>query len=141
MHPKPTIVIVPGAWHTPSHYGKLIKLLQASRYETISEKNPSCDASDGSTTTVDVDVSSIRNNILVPLINQGKDVVLVVHSYGGCPGGAAATGLSKGERTALNKIGGVIGLIYVAAFIAHEGESLLSKLPGQKFEPWMTIDV
>ena len=46
---------------------------------------------------------------------------LVMHSYGGCPGSAAAGGLSKAARTAAGKQGGIIGLIFMCGFIAHEG--------------------
>ena len=60
-----------------------------------------------------------------------------MHSYGGYPGSAAAAGLSKATQMAASKQGGIIGLIFMCGFIAHEGESLLSTLPGDKFNPWV----
>ncbi|MCJ1415118.1 hypothetical protein MMC32_001449 [Xylographa parallela] len=82
----------------------------------------------------------IRNNLLLPLINEGKDVILVAHSYSGMPSAAAAVGLSKAERTAAGQPGGIIGLIWVAAIIAHPGDSLKTLMGGQ-FGSWCVIDV
>ena len=60
-----------------------------------------------------------------------------MHSYGGCPGSTAAAGLSKAVQTAAGKPGGIIGLIFMCGVIAHEGDSLLSTLPGEKFNSWV----
>lgn len=60
-----------------------------------------------------------------------------MHSYGGLPGATAAKGLSKSERKAAGKPGGIIGLIFICAFIAKDGQSLLGSLPGQVFDKWV----
>ena len=134
---KPTVVLVPGAWHTPEHYSELIALLKAAGYDTVTAKNPSCDSSTPDKQTVAADTTAIRNDLLVPQIDAGKDVILIMHSYGGCPGSAAAKGLSKAELSAAGKKGGIVGLVFIAAFLAQEGDSLLSKLPGNQFDPWV----
>jgi hypothetical protein len=43
------------------------------------------------------DVPIIRDSI-AELVSNGKEVVLVVHSYAGFPGGEARKGLGKKER-------------------------------------------
>ena len=134
---QPTIVLVPGAWHSPIHYTELMGLLRARNYEVFTQRNPSCDSSNPNAQSVSADAASIRANLLMPQINAGKDVVLVMHSYGGCPGAAAAKGLSKADLTAKGKEGGIIGLLFICAFLAKEGDSLLSKLPGRVFDPWV----
>lgn len=48
---------------------------------------------------------------------------------------AAAKGLGKTEGKP-----GIIGLIFIAAFLSREGDSLLSALGG-KFDPWVIINV
>ncbi|MCJ1326122.1 hypothetical protein MMC10_002786 [Thelotrema lepadinum] len=136
MPSKPTIAFVPGAWFLPIQYKELTDLLEAAGYETIIQKNPSCDSADPFNADTQADADAVRNNVLLPLIAAGKEVVLIAHSYGGSPAAAAATGLSKGDMSAMGGAGGIIGLIWVAAFIAQEGESLQSKLPGGKLEPW-----
>ncbi|KAK3171654.1 hypothetical protein OEA41_003738 [Lepraria neglecta] len=49
----------------------------------------------------------------------------------------AAKGLSKAEMPAASRKGGIIGLIFICAFVAQEGQSLISSLPGKKFDPWV----
>lgn len=133
----PTIVLVPGAWHSPVHYNLLFSQLKLSGYPIISGRLPSCSSPKPQIETVAGDADYIREALLLPQINAGKDVVLVMHSYGGCPGSAAAAGLNKAARRVAGKQGGILGLIFMCGFIAHEGESLLSTLPGDKFNPWV----
>ena len=138
---KPTIVLVPGAWHTPEHYSALLAAFQSRGFPTLSKKLPSVGARNPLDKDTASDAEFIRDNVLLPLLDDGKDVVLLMHSYGGCPGGAAAKGLSKAERLAANKSGGLIGLVFMCAFVANEGDSLRSKLPGNKLDPWILINV
>ena len=137
---KPTFVLVPGAWHSPSHYGHLLARLQGAGYPTVSLALPSVNPQEPKKVEVVTDIVFIREKILLPLLEDGKDVVLAMHSYGGCVGGAAAKGLSKSERRSEGRQGGVIGLVFIAAFLAREGDSLLSALGG-KFDPWVTVNV
>lgn len=134
---NPTVVLVPGAWHSPIHYSALIACLKLAGYDTVSARNPSCDSTDPNAQSVAGDAAEIRNNLILPQIDAGNDVVLAVHSYGGQPGAVAAKGLSKAERQAAGLKGGVIGLIFICAFIAEEGQSLVSTLPGQVLSPWV----
>ena len=83
------------------------------------------------------DAAFIRTNVIMPQIDAGKEVILAVHSYGGLPGAVAAKGLSKEERMADGKEGGIIGLIFICALVTRTGDSLLSILPGQVFDPWV----
>ncbi len=133
----PTIVLVPGAWHSPIHYELLFSQVRLFEYPIVSGPLPSCESPNPRIETVAGDADYIRETLLLPQIDAGKDVVLVMHSYGGCPGSAAAAGLSKAAQTAAGKQGGVIGLIIMCGFIAHEGESLLSLSPGEKSIPWV----
>lgn len=73
-------------------------------------------------------------------MDGGKEIVLVMHSYGGMPGGAAAYGLSKQERSAVGLRGGIIGLVYIAALIARQGDALVDMMGGQLHE-WNILDV
>jgi pimeloyl-ACP methyl ester carboxylesterase len=136
----PVVVLVPGAWHSPVHYTQLIDLLGAKGYEVVTKRNLSCDSQDPDQESVASDAAAIRETLLSQ-IDAGKDVVLVMHSYGGCPGSAAAAGLSKAERSQEGKQGGIIGMAFMCAFLAAPGDSLLSKLPGQQFDSWVIQDV
>jgi pimeloyl-ACP methyl ester carboxylesterase len=138
---KPTIVLVPGAWHQPAHYSALIGMLESASYEVVTKRLPSVDSSTPTQQSVPNDATFIEKHLLCPLVDQGKDVLLLMHSYGGCPGADAAKGYSKKERTVAGKKGGIIGLVFMAAFLANEGDSLLSKLPNQEYDPWVVWNV
>lgn len=139
---KPTIALVPGAWHTPGHFELFLQRFRDAGYPIASKALPSvgADSVDRQPTTGD-DADFIRNHVLLPELDQGREVVVIVHSYGGCPGSAAAQGLSKAERAAAGKAGGVIGLVFMCAFIAHQGKCLLDKLPGNALESWHNLNV
>jgi hypothetical protein len=63
--------------------------------------------------TTSKDAEEARTRYLLPLLEEGKDVIVFVHSYGGVVGGAAAAGLSKSARSVEGKPGGVVGLLYL----------------------------
>ena len=67
------------------------------------------------------------------LADDGKDVVLVLSSYAGFPGTEGSFGLSKASRTKQGQSGGIIGIVYVAAFLPSVGDSvaeLNGRMPG-----------
>lgn len=55
-------------------------------------------------------------------------MVLLMHSYGGSPGNGSAVGLSKEERERDGKKGGVVGLVFVSAYVAKEGQTIREDL-------------
>lgn len=124
----PTIVIIPGAFHIPSHFSSLRAQLEKAGYATASIQLPSVDPSTPAAAAVGTpsnDALFIREKLLLPLIEEeGKDVVLLMFSYGGFPGNGSAVGLSKKERERDEKKGGVVGLVLVSAFVAKEGQNI-----------------
>ena len=133
---KPIIALIPAAWHSPVHYNQYTDQLRLAGYDTVSYRLPSCGSANPKAQSVAADAFFINRNLLMPSINAGKEVVLVMHSYGGGPGAVAAKGLSLAERRAAGKSGGIVGLIFICAFVAKEGQSLLSG-SGGKFAPWV----
>jgi hypothetical protein len=141
MATNPVIVLVPGAWHSPIHYGALIKELNSQGYMVTTDKLPSVGSSTPKDQSVANDSKFIKSKLLTPLLDAGRDILLLMHSYGGCPGADAAKGLSKSERAAAGKTGGIVGLIFMCAFVANEGDSLKSKLPNEQYDPWVVWNV
>ena len=129
LNSKPTIIIVGGAWHGPLHYASLSSALARHGYDTVCERNPSCDPHEPSIQSVQKDSVAIRDNLLLPLIDNGQDVIMVMHSYGGMEGSGAAQGQSKKDRTAKGLKGGVVGLVYIAAFVLGEGVRVSDVVP------------
>ncbi|PVI00211.1 alpha/beta-hydrolase [Periconia macrospinosa] len=132
-----TIMIIPAAWHVPEHYASLETHLRSQNLEVFTERLPSMSIRvSRSSQSPSKDAAYIRDK-LRPSVNAGKDVILLMHSYGGLPGALAAKGFTKSERVANGREGGVIGLIFMCAYIGGDREStLLSKLPGGRYQPW-----
>ncbi|KAF2157078.1 hypothetical protein K461DRAFT_273197 [Myriangium duriaei CBS 260.36] len=120
MSSEPIFVLVPGFWHPGKCYQQLIDQVQQRGYDALALDNPSSGLTKPESKTVLDDAQNARSTI-VKLIDQGRDVVVITHSYGGAPGGIAAQGLSKKDRQLAGKTGGVVGLVYMAAFPVKEG--------------------
>lgn len=112
---KPIFVLAPGAWHTPDCYEILEGKLRAQGYETRAVAYPSVGAEPPNKGLYD-DAAALRAEIEVHA-NQGRQVIVVVHSYGGLVGAEAVKGLGYKQRKAEGKTGGVTLLVYLAAFV------------------------
>jgi pimeloyl-ACP methyl ester carboxylesterase len=98
--PKPTIVLVHGAWADASSWNRVTKRLQRQGYSVMALANPL-----RGMTSDSAYIASILATIPGP-------IVLVAHSYGGAVITNAATGNPN-----------VKALVYVAALIPDEGET------------------
>jgi pimeloyl-ACP methyl ester carboxylesterase len=135
---KPTFVFSLGAWLTPVHFNAVRDRLDALGYPSECPAHPSVGAEPPSM-TLDDDVVSLRK-VLTTLANDEKDIVVVGHSYGGVVASAASEGLVKPVRADSGKPGGVIKVVYLAAFALDKGQSLLGLLGGN-YLPWMKVEV
>lgn len=133
---KPAIIIVHGAWSLPDpSYSPLKQQLEGLGYECYLPhlRTSGGDEVRGQTWKSDVEVIL---DTARPLFERGREVVIVAHSYGGIPGGAATAGNGVAERAREGKAGGFRQIIYVAAFaIPASGTDLLATFGGQ-WPPW-----
>ena len=107
---KPTIVLLHGAWAGPSGWDEVEAGLHKDGYATVT---PTLGLA-----SLDGDVATVRAKLdEIP----GKKI-LVGHSYGGAVISNAAYGRPD-----------VLGLVYTAAFVPDEGESLLDL--GEGYQP------
>ena len=136
---KPSLVVVPGAWHHPDAYETFVSHLVKAGFPTVVTKLPSCDTQQPESTSCLTDAEAVSKQILALIDTDGKDVVVVCHSYGGIPAASAASGLSKRARTNEGKNGGVIGLVYITAFVVPKNLSLLDVMGG-KHAPYVDAD-
>ncbi|KAI5791891.1 Alpha/beta hydrolase fold-1 [Geopyxis carbonaria] len=134
---KPTVLFVPGAWHTDEGFAAVRELLEAADFPTAAVAHPSIGAEPPNKHLTD-DSDHLRKAI-TELADAGKEIVLIVHSYGGCVGSIAVEGLSVARRKAEGKTGGVIMFVYMAAFVTPLGKSLKDMLGGV-WLPWMLFD-
>ncbi|KAF2845689.1 alpha/beta-hydrolase [Plenodomus tracheiphilus IPT5] len=134
---KPIIVFAPGAWHTPDCFDIAREQLHQRGWETETVAYPSVGAEPPNKGLAD-DAAALRST-LERLSDDGKEIVLVVHSYGGLVGQNALEGLGYKQRQAVGKKGGVIIFVYLAAFVVPKGATIKVMLGGQLL-PWMHFD-
>ena len=60
--------------------------------------------------------------------DQGKDIILLAHSYGGIPATESVKGFSKAERAKQGKAGGVAEIAYMTCLVAEEGKTAVDVL-------------
>ena len=126
----PTIVLVQGSFQIPQVYTQLVQGLVARGYPTIHPQLPTCSNTDGANfpqlSLVD-DALAIRTELTRQIEDEGKTVVVIMHSYGGLVGSEAITEeLGYAKRRAQSLPGGVIHLFFYSAFLLDEGQSILS---------------
>lgn len=136
---RPTIVIVPGAWQLTSCFTPFAGLLRSQGFDTEVVDMPSVGGTQLPLTGLPEDIAAVRA-VVQPLVEAGKEVVLLTHSAGGVSGGGAAEGLGFNTRKQAGLPGGVVRVIYMTAFMVPKGSSLLQMLGG-KPAPWMVVEV
>ena len=139
---RPTIVLIPGGWHSVTIYDALKAQLEALSYLCTGADPPSVTSQRPLEVNLDTDIAFYRDNVIVPLVNDGKDIVLLSHSYGGLPSNGAVEGLSRIERMKAGQKGGVLGLIFIAAMCAPVGQSVQESFGfNDDFLPWTVVQV
>jgi hypothetical protein len=68
------------------------------------------------------DINAVHTTVQ-RIAEEGKEMVVLMHSYGGFPGGSGIEGLSYKDRAQAGKTGGVISIIYLTAMPALKGKS------------------
>lgn len=124
MSKLPAIVIVPGAWHFPKHYQRLLDRLAAFNYEAVGVSLPSVNSSPA-LPSWDQDAQAIRREIL-GYLDKGQDVVAVAHSFGGIAMSEAVKDLGKEAREKQGLQGGVLRLVYMCAIAPLVGQTHIS---------------
>ena len=153
----PIFVFVPGAWHPPQCFYLVRAQLEAQGFATEAITTPSVGVPETGGAQkppgLDADVTAVRD-VVRRLADEGRPIVLCVHSYGGLPGPNAlgpapnidganvepVDKLGSKHRAAAGKPGGVIMLVYLAAVVVPAGRSAYNEL-GEGYLPWMDVKV
>ncbi|KAJ5698357.1 hypothetical protein N7462_000362 [Penicillium macrosclerotiorum] len=136
LHKKPIFVFVPGAWHTADTFDGIRDLLTARGFESEAVTIPSVGSNDPKTGLY-ADTGYTRG-IIHELVSNGRQVVVVNHSYGGLVGAGAVEGLGYAQRAKTGQPGGVIMVVWMAAVVAPKGKSVIDMLGGN-WLPWMLL--
>ncbi|KAJ9602328.1 hypothetical protein H2200_013183 [Cladophialophora chaetospira] len=123
--PKPTVVVIPGAACPSAHfYQPLCDVLSNTyNYTASTDDLPSASRAPPQTPgTLEDDVGVFHAKIAA-LVENGEDVVVVVHSYGGMVATDAVQGLARSERQSRGLKGGVVRIVYLTCIVAGVGET------------------
>lgn len=114
----PAVLVVPGAWHRPSHFRLLVDELSDIDVHTVTL------TSSGDDPAALRDMHADAEVIAQAAAAIDGPVVVVAHSYGGVP-----------TTQAFRQPGNVARIIYLASFQLEVGESLTT-ISGGSLMPW-----
>lgn len=135
----PIYVFVPGAWHTSDTFDGIRALLSKRGHDSEAIALPSVGAAEPTKFGLHAD-SAHTNGVLRALADQGRQIIVVMHSYGGMVGAGAVEGLGYEQRSKAGQLGGVIMMVWLAAFVTPKGKSVIDMLGGN-WLPWMLLSV
>lgn len=142
-NPKPTIILASGSWYPARSFDPLAQILHSHGYTTKSIAWPSITCAE-EIKDLSEDIAALRA-LVEPEVQAGRDVVVVAHSWAGLPvnsglGGLLAKRVSSsaegneggnGKEGGKGKSkGGVVKLLFIAAFVPEIGQSLVSTFGG-----------
>ena len=126
-----------GSWHIPEHYEDLIAYLKMTFKHVVCPRLPSATTTLPLPDTANLkhDTAAIRRAV-TELADEGRPVVLLMHSYGGVVGNNAVDGLLWPQRQAERKSGGVVHLVYNSAFVIPAGTAIWTPF-NDEIPPWL----
>lgn len=101
---KPVILLVHEAFHRPVHYESVSGALRDRGFTVVVPALATTGTRAG--LTYEDDVAAIEE-VLAPLLNEGREVVIVAHSFGALPASQCTEGESVAERAECGLKGGV----------------------------------
>lgn len=131
----PTLVCVHGSWHSPAHLEPIMTELEHKHgfkcraVALPSTQDPEVDPTPKSFTD---DTNAVRNAVLAEL--ESNDVIVVAHSYGGCPTNNALEGLDTESRIKAGHTTSVKTVIFICAIILDKGLCLMDLFNGNPLE-------
>ncbi|KAF2165284.1 hypothetical protein M409DRAFT_55707 [Zasmidium cellare ATCC 36951] len=135
---KPTIILVPGAWHKALESFHLLTTLLGNHGYVVEAVPLASVGQSLPRLGFEEDVKNVAT-VIEKHADQGSDIVVLFHSYGGVPGSSACRHLLKSDRSAVGKAGGITHVVYCAAFAIEEGRCLMDGMGGQPL-PWWVFD-
>ncbi|KAM0430872.1 hypothetical protein ACHAPT_005504 [Fusarium lateritium] len=129
VNDKPVFLVVTGAWHPPVCYDPLKNELNRLGYECAIPQMPSMGHGTHGVTW-EADKAKVLETA-APYFDEGREVVLVGHSYGGIPATVATEGQGVHERAERGLKGGFRSIVFLAAFaVPVKGWDLLTTFGG-----------
>ncbi|KAF5688303.1 hypothetical protein FDENT_4880 [Fusarium denticulatum] len=121
------VLLITGAWHVPDHYYKLIRELESHGIRVICECLPTNNNAVPPNKTIQDDINLIKD-LVSKEIAAGTHLTVIAHSWGGMLASAALASFAVPPES---KEGGVTDMIFVAAFVPSENDSLAGLFGGK----------
>ncbi|EIW78640.1 alpha beta-hydrolase [Coniophora puteana RWD-64-598 SS2] len=125
---KPTVLIVHGCFHTPAHFSAFRELLHAREYDTVCPHLPSTSKlpPDYAPATLQEDAECMLVELRRLVEDEGKQVIVVAHSYGGMVASEAVKAeLGRKAREGKGEKGGVLRIVFLCAILVPLGVEAL----------------
>lgn len=134
--PRPTLILVHGGWSGPETFSLIVPGLEKAGYSVVAISLPSS-GTVPAISDFSADVNIIRS-VVTSTLATGKDVVLVMHSYGAVVGCEALKSIKQDETDILMesagvmKVGKVVKLAFIAGCLFPVGKSVYEKDRGSE---------
>jgi len=137
------IILIPGSFTPPEFYTKVSRQLITNDFEHVCQCQllSACSKNDQKTPPAKLEDDALYiREVVSAYLSQGKDVVLIMNSYGGLPGTEAIKDLPTRSSLAAEMVNdvrksAVVGMIYLSSFLPFPGDSLRGMMGDSLFEP------
>lgn len=136
MAQSPVLIVVPGSFAPAVLYDDFAKLLVKDGLDVRVVNPPSVGRRDPEPAATMSDDAAEIERVVTGVFNEGKDVVIMAHSYGGVPTTQSMQVLSRKNRQgrAIERV------IYLSAVVLPLGMDTFS-MGGGKLPDWVQYDV
>lgn len=121
---NPEVVLIGGAFHYPESYANFRTILESQGLSVHIPQLTTMNGARSPTADLYTDTAAIRD-FVTELVDGGRSIVVLMHSYGGVIGTNALAGLGVEARKQQGFPGGVIQLVYICAHALSEGQSII----------------
>jgi alpha-beta hydrolase superfamily lysophospholipase len=122
----PTLLLIHGGGHgNPIYLTEFQEQLKKAGIPPVAYRAPSEGGPPAPGRAMYDDAIYWREKITT-LVDAGGDVVILAHSIGSIVATEAAQGLSKAERQKKGLLGGVVHMIFLAAYLSAKGDSVFT---------------
>lgn len=135
---SPKILIVSGGWLIPHSYSKLSNQMKSAGYDVHVPALPSMSDARPPSADLNNDTEYVHA-VAKDLVDQGHEVIVAMHSYGGMVGTNALYGLGLEQRRKENLAGGISHLVYLTAYALPEGKAMIDTVKHFDHEALMPL--
>ncbi|KGO77893.1 hypothetical protein PITC_060740 [Penicillium italicum] len=126
--PKTHVVIVPASFAPSSLYSDFVQCLSECGLSATTVDLPSVGNRDPLPAASMMEDAEQIKMVTTKLADNGHEIILLMHSYGGVCGTESTAGVSKAERQALKKPGGIVHLVYISSPVPEIGGSVATMM-------------